>query len=123
MATVFEIEANSLLGWWEDVYSSIEPIFPVVTTIPASLSASELDSFQGRLHHASMQVQTRQYPSQIGSIHAQLVAILCNLEISCSALQAQNASESKTYYYIAQVQWIVLEAMLQKYGVELKILQ
>ena len=120
----FSLEAeNSLLIWWDKTLNIINPVLPIVIQSPLKLSINELEFYQISLQKASMRLQTHLFPKMAGAIQAQVIAILCHLQTSCAAMQAEELAEAKTYYRMAKIEWIVLQAILAKHGVSLASLQ
>lgn len=106
--------------WWRQVIPSLRPIFDSVRNPSEGQAPSEIEARLDALHNAYSAVHRINMPMYI---QVQLIASLCNLQISYYAGFENQHHLSTKYHIMAQAQWITFQELLKNEGIHCRVLQ
>jgi hypothetical protein len=106
--------------WWQDVIVALEPIFESVKRSSVGLTQGEIEAKLDDIHNAYAVAHRVNMPT---TIQAQLIAAICNLQMSYCARYEGQRRESAKHHRIAQVEWVLFQEMLHHEGINWRIVQ
>jgi|GEM_PF-6887377 len=106
--------------WWQDIAVALEPITGSMKHSSVGLTQGEIETRLDDIHHAYVMAHTVSMPIPV---KAQLIAAICNLQMSyCARYEGQKRVSAK-HHRIAQVEWVLFAELVQKEGIRSYILQ
>ncbi len=106
--------------WWRQVMPSLSAVFDSIRIPSEGQAQTAIQAQLDALHNACSTVHRVDMPMYI---QVQLIAALCNLQISyCAGFENQHHVSTK-YHIMAQAQWIMFQELLKNEGIHCRVLQ
>ncbi|MEO1286627.1 MAG: hypothetical protein AAFV93_02575 [Chloroflexota bacterium] len=113
-------EFPTIRHWWHDVAETLAPIHQSIKQSSVGLTQGEIQERLDQIHEAYSIAHQVDMPIDI---KAQMIATLCNLMMSFSARYEGQKRDSAKLHRITQVEWVLLQEMLQREGIDYTVLQ
>lgn len=111
---------NQQNHWWQDIVLALAPILDTLKRSLKDLTQDEIEAKLSDIHYAYSMAHRVTMPI---NIQAQLIATICNIQMSYCARYVGQKRMSAKHHRIAQVEWVLFQEMLAKEGINYQILQ
>lgn len=116
MGLVNNHSTENLSVWWQNTRLKLDPIRPLIKQNVAAMLVTEAKSYEDLVHGTSLKIRDDPYPSYADLIQTHILMALQNLEAGLVEQQNNEPTKARTYFYVARIKWLIVEAILSKQG-------
>jgi len=111
----YQVEAQTT--WWQNLAVSLDSVSRIFKHASVGMNKAELEAQLDTIHNAYAVAHRVTMPV---NIQAQLIAAICNIQMSYCARYEGQKRQSATFHRIAQVEWILFQELLKTEGINFR---
>ncbi len=111
--------AEIQMTWWQNLAVSLDLVSSTFKHQSTGMTQGEVEAQLDTIHQAYAVAHRVTMPIDI---QAQLIAAICNIQMSYCARYEGQKRESATFHRIAQVEWVLFQELLKAEGINYRFL-